>query len=164
MRKPLVEAANARAQAQGLKNVAFFYANAHGNVGLVGEHVHRFYVQFPDPCFKKRHWKRRIVQPAFVREMVDQLPIGGQIFAQSDVLPLAQEMDDIFTMEAALERAFAPGLHHNNPFQSRTEWERHHETEGEPVYRMLYTKVRGAVGPVPGGRTTRNSTSSFCAP
>ena len=34
------------------------------------------------------------------------------------------------------------------PIPERTEWERHHEAEGEPIYRMLFEKVREPVGPV----------------
>jgi len=33
--------------------------------------IRTFHVQFPDPCFKKRHQKRRIVQPKSVRAMAE---------------------------------------------------------------------------------------------
>lgn len=144
IRKPLVEAANARAAAEGLKNLVFFYANAHENMGFAEPGaVQRFCVQFPDPCFKKRHRKRRILQPAFLRDMVKMLPIGGEVFAQSDVQPLAEEMFDILSLEGALEARTPPELSEvANPTGAQTEWERQHEREGEPVYRMLFEKVR----------------------
>lgn len=150
IRKPLVEAANARAEAERLRNLRFFWANAHENVDLAppGE-VARFCVQFPDPCFKKRHQKRRILQPFFVRRMVEVLPVGGEIFAQSDVKPLAEEMHEMLSAERALEHRLPPDLSGGNPFEERTEWERQHELEGEPVYRMLFVKVRAPEGPVP---------------
>lgn len=150
IRRPLVEAANARARAEGLRNMVVFYANAHENVDLAppGE-VTRFCIQFPDPCFKRRHWKRRIVQPFFVRRMAEQLPIGGEIFAQSDVRPLAEEMLEMLTAERALEPRLPTDLSGANPFEERTEWERQHEREGEPVYRMLFEKVREPEGPIP---------------
>jgi tRNA (guanine-N7-)-methyltransferase len=150
VRKPLVESANARARAEGLRNLAFFWANAHENVDLAppGEVV-RFCIQFPDPCFKKRHWKRRIVQPFFVRRMAEVLPIGGEIFAQSDVRPLAEEMHEMLSAEAALAPRLPADLSGQNPFEERTEWERQHEREGEPVHRMWFEKVREPGGPVP---------------
>lgn len=151
VRKPLVEAANARAAREGLKNLIFYYANA--NVNLSAQRpgsVLRFSVQFPDPCFKKRHWKRRILQPRLVRQMAELLPIGGEIYAQSDVAPLAEEMLDFLMAEGALERRLGDALEIDSPFEERTEWERQHEREGEPVYRMLFVKRRepeGAVQP-----------------
>lgn len=150
IRKPLVEAANRRAEAAGLRNLVFFYANAHDNMAFAapGE-VHRFCVQFPDPCFKKRHQKRRILQPSFVREMVKLLPIGGEIFAQSDVRALAEEMFHFLSAETALQARTAPDLEVPNPFEERTEWERQHEREGEPIHRMVFEKVREPEGPVP---------------
>lgn len=150
IRKPLVENANLRAQADGLRNVRFFYANAHENMDFAAlGAITRFCVQFPDPCFKKRHWKRRILQPFFVREMVKLLRIGGEIFAQSDVRALAEEMHDFLSAEAALAARLPENLVAPNPFEERTEWERQHEREGEPVHRMLFEKVREAEGPVP---------------
>ena len=88
IRKPLVEDNNRRAEQQGLRNLQFFYANA--NVNLTDQaagSIERFFIMFPDPCFKKRHWKRRILQPRLVREMASVLPINGEIFAQSDIRP-----------------------------------------------------------------------------
>ncbi|WP_088891809.1 hypothetical protein [Leptolyngbya ohadii] len=45
---------------------------------------HRFHlvevsIQFPDPWFKKRHQKRRVVQPELVAELAEFLPVGGLV-------------------------------------------------------------------------------------
>lgn len=150
IRKPLVEAAMALREREGPKNVAVFYANAGDNLsGLVPPGViQRFYIQFPDPCFKKRHQKRRILQPKVVRRLVELLPIGGEIYAQSDVKPLAEEMFDFLAAENALESRLG-ALLSPSPLTERTEWERHHEAHGEPIYRMLFVKVREPSGPIP---------------
>lgn len=42
-------------------------------------------IQFPDPHFKKRHHKRRIVQPELVEAICRRLRPGGRVFMQSDV-------------------------------------------------------------------------------
>ncbi|MBX2813870.1 MAG: tRNA (guanosine(46)-N7)-methyltransferase TrmB [Myxococcales bacterium] len=150
IRKPLVEAALARARAKGVRNVWYFYANIHDNYDFfpLGE-VSRFCIQFPDPCFKKKHWKRRILHPLFVRQMGKLLPIGGEIFAQSDVHPLAEEMYTFLDAECAIKSILPPDLRAPNPFPERTEWERHHETENEPVYRMLFRKITEPSGDIP---------------
>lgn len=149
IRKPLVDDNNRRADRLGLTNLRFFYANANTNLadqppGI----IERFFIMFPDPCFKKRHWKRRILQPALVRDMATVLPIGGQVFAQSDIRPLAEEMFDFLAQESALKSVLGPDLEVGSPFSARTEWERHHETADEPVYRMLFEKVAAPSGPV----------------
>lgn len=53
-------------------------------------------IQFPDPHFKRKHWKRRVVQ----KELVDALKIGlksgAKVFLQSDVKEVAEDMRDKF--------------------------------------------------------------------
>ena len=150
IRKPLVDAANSRARAEGLKNVVFFRANVHDNLDFVEPGaVLKFFVQFPDPCFKRRHWKRRLIQPFFIRRMVELMPLEGEVFVQSDVPALAEEMHSFLCAERALRSRWGGGMLVPNPFEERTEWERHHEREGEPVYRMLFEKVQTPSGDIP---------------
>jgi tRNA (guanine-N7-)-methyltransferase len=52
--------------------------------------------QFPDPHFKARHHKRRIVQPATAAAVAAALAPGGVVFLQSDVLEAAVAMRDAF--------------------------------------------------------------------
>ncbi len=149
VRRPVVEAAIARIEREGLSNVAVFYANSLDNMRLAAPGVVRvFHVQFPDPCFKKRHQKRRICQPASVRAMAELLPIGGTVHLQSDVRPLAEEMFGFMAEDGAFEARTDPSLAADKLFLERTEWERRHEHEGEPVYRMLFEKIREPCGPV----------------
>ena len=42
-------------------------------------------IQFPDPWFKKKHQKRRVLQPALLRGIAAALAPGGTLFLQSDV-------------------------------------------------------------------------------
>lgn len=150
VRKPLVEQAASRKTDLGLTNVAVLYANASENIALAPPGVvQRYHVHFPDPCFKKRHWKRRILQPKTVRRMAELLPIGGEIYAQSDVLPLAEEMRDFLLAEQALESQLDRSMRVPRPFPESTAWEKQHEHEGEPIYRMLFRKVREPAGEIP---------------
>ena len=47
--------------------------------------VHTVCVQFPDPHFKRKHHKRRIVQAGLVRDLAARMDAGGRVFLQSDV-------------------------------------------------------------------------------
>ncbi len=150
VRRPLVEAIEERRQREGLENVRVFYANAAANLADLVEpgQVRMFHVHFPDPCFKKRHHKRRIVQPELVRVMAGLLPLGGQVYLQSDVRALAEEMYDFMSSDGAFAVRLEPGVSADRPIPERTEWERQHERESEPVYRMLFEKVGPSVGQV----------------
>jgi hypothetical protein len=53
-------------------------------------------IQFPDPHFKRRNYKRRIFQPAMVADVVRLLPPGGRLLLQSDVLGVAVAMRNMF--------------------------------------------------------------------
>lgn len=53
-------------------------------------------VQFPDPHFKKRHRKRRIIQPRLVTAIKELLSPGARVLIQSDVLEVAEDMREQF--------------------------------------------------------------------
>ena len=53
-------------------------------------------IQFPDPHFKKRYHKRRIVQESLVLDLAELLPSGSLVFLQSDVFEVAKDMRNAF--------------------------------------------------------------------
>ena len=53
-------------------------------------------VQFPDPHFKRKHWKRRVVQKEMVDALASGLKAGARVFLQSDVKEVAEDMRDKF--------------------------------------------------------------------
>ncbi|RVW20975.1 tRNA (guanine-N(7)-)-methyltransferase [Vitis vinifera] len=105
----------------------------------------------PDPHFKKRHHKRRVVQKPLVDSIVKNLMPGGQVFIQSDVLEVAVDMRDRFDAESDLLQhidTIDPSMQCDeegwlvkNPMGIRTEREIHAEFEGAKIYRRLYQKL-----------------------
>lgn len=71
-----------------------------GDGSLAG--IHLF---FPDPWPKKRHHKRRLVQPSFAALAARKLAPGGVIHAATDWPDYAQWMDEVFSAESRLEKA-----------------------------------------------------------
>ena len=57
-------------------------------------------IQCPDPQFKTRHYKRRIVQPALAAAVARRTAPGGAVYLSSDVLEVAEDMRDIFEQHA----------------------------------------------------------------
>ncbi len=64
---------------------------------LAGVHIY-----FPDPWHKKRHHKRRLIQPDFVRKLVNHLAPGGYLHCATDWEPYARQMLEVLSAEPAL--------------------------------------------------------------
>ncbi|KAK7287200.1 hypothetical protein RIF29_00328 [Crotalaria pallida] len=157
IRQKLVKRAELWVKDMVLDNVHFLYANA----TISFKHLVESYpgplqlvsVLCPDPHFKKRHHKRRVLQKPLVGAIMDNLMPGGQVFLQSDVLEVAIDMRDQFDEFEALKHIDALNLSVpcgfecdnegwllSNPMGIRTEREIHAESEGAKIYRRLYQK------------------------
>ncbi len=149
IRKVLVDEANEIARARGLGNLVYLFANANVSLAsLFAPHSVRWVtIQFPDPWFKRRHQKRRLVQPEFVAQLADILQPGGYVLLQSDVLEVATQMRETFAANSAFRgdalnpSCFGedPDVHGawftDNPLPVKTEREKRVEFYGLPVYR-----------------------------
>ncbi|MFO8238600.1 MAG: tRNA (guanosine(46)-N7)-methyltransferase TrmB [Prochlorococcaceae cyanobacterium] len=149
IRRPLVEAAEADRRALGLTNLQILFCNA--NVSL--EHwldalepglLERVSIQFPDPWFKTKHHKRRVLQPALLRALAAALAPGRELFLQSDVLAVIEPMVQLVEASGCFERpAGDPRPWRGaNPWPVATERETHVLRQGLPVYRVLYRRNR----------------------
>jgi tRNA (guanine-N7-)-methyltransferase len=74
---------------------------------------------FPDPWPKKRHHKRRLIQPDFVRLAVSRLAPGAIVHCATDWEPYAEQMLAVLAAEPELEN-----LHPDGPdgFAPRPAW------------------------------------------
>ena len=109
IRAPLVERGNAWGTVAGIvDNVHFAECNATVSIGAWlksyaeerddknAPAVSMVAIQFPDPHFKKRHHKRRVVQAALVRAVAQGLEPGARVFLQSDVKEVSEDMREKF--------------------------------------------------------------------
>jgi tRNA (guanine-N7-)-methyltransferase len=86
---------------------------------LAGIHVF-----FPDPWPKKRHHKRRLIQPPFVALLASRLAPGGYLHCATDWEEYAQQMLEVLSGEPLLENTakdFAPrpGYRPQTKFEAR---------------------------------------------
>jgi len=65
------------------------------------------HVFFPDPWPKKRHHKRRLIQPGFVALLATRLAPGGRLHCATDWEPYAQQMLEVLSFEPLLENTAA---------------------------------------------------------
>lgn len=141
IRELLVTQGNEWRDEQGLRNLHFLFCNANNTLrpllaSLPAGILQRVTIQFPDPWFKKKHHKRRVVQPALVQDLADYLPQGAIVFIQSDVLEVAEEMRTHFAANLAFELE-SPDWLETNPMPVPTERELATLRDGDPVYRTV---------------------------
>lgn len=110
------------------------------------------HVYFPDPWWKKRHRKRRVFQPGFVRDVERLLEPGGSLHFWTDVKEYFQESLEIIAQETSLEGplpvAERPAEH---DLDYRTHFERRTRLHELPVYRAEFRKTStGSATPASG--------------
>lgn len=146
IREPLVDQANEWRSQLGLTNLAYLFCNANNSLrpllsSLPEGVLQRVSIQFPDPWFKKRHQKRRVVQPELVATLAEFLVTGGTVFLQSDVLDVAEAMRDRVAEHPAFTPTSTDWLE-QNPLPVATERELLVLSFHDPVYRSLFTRCK----------------------
>ncbi|MGD1908695.1 MAG: tRNA (guanosine(46)-N7)-methyltransferase TrmB [Leptolyngbyaceae cyanobacterium] len=144
IRQPLVDDCLRRRDAAQQDNLHFIFCNANTALkdvltSLPAGRLRRVSIQFPDPWFKKRHQKRRVVQPELVALLAETLPQGGEVVLQSDVLEVAAAMVDCFAESPQFQRAGDRWLP-ESPFSAQTEREELTLGKGLPVYRAIFQR------------------------
>ena len=144
IREPLVEQAIGWRDELRLTNLHYLFCNANNSLSpllasLPMGSLQRVSIQFPDPWFKRKHQKRRVVQPEIVAAVATYLAKGGELFVQSDVLEVEQEMVDRFADHTAFVRQ-GQGWLSENPLAVATEREISTLERGEAVYRALFIR------------------------
>jgi len=100
------------------------------------------WINFSDPWPKKRHHRRRLVQPALVAAIADRLASGGLLHVATDDVPYAEHIDAVLCGEARLENAFAPARWLPEvPGRMQTAYEREWRAEGRPLHFWAYRKA-----------------------
>ncbi len=141
IREPLVEEANRIAQEENLDNLHYEFCNAMISldklfVNLPRNILHTVTIQFPDPWFKKKHAKRRMVNEQMTETIAAHLIRDGRVFIQTDIDFLADEMFGMFRQNKHFEETEVL----ENPFPVKTEREKAVEENGLKIYRTMFIR------------------------
>jgi tRNA (guanine-N7-)-methyltransferase len=141
IRRELVEQANRRCQQSGLAQVQSVFANITVDLPrlFAPAAVNRFFINFPDPWFKHRQRKRRVVNEELIQQLDHLLADDGEIHVATDIFDIALDA------MAALEQT---GRFHNlrEPWSflresrliARSRRERHCEEACIRIWRLAY--------------------------
>jgi tRNA (guanine-N7-)-methyltransferase len=101
---------------------------------LAGLHVF-----FPDPWHKKRHHKRRLIQPPFVSLLASRVASGGYLHLATDWQPYAEQMLDVLSAEPLLENT-AEGYAPRPAHRPLTKFEQRGLALGHEVWDLLFRR------------------------
>ena len=106
--------------------------------------VEAFWINFPDPWPKKRHHKRRLIQPGFVREAAGRLVPGGHLHVATDHVAYAEQIHEVLCKEPRLENAYAPRpFLREVPGRKPTAYELEWRAEGRALHFFGYRRGAG---------------------
>ena len=143
IREPLVVEANRLKDEKNLTNLHYEFVNATIALDRLLERfpagiLQMAAIQFPDPWYKKKHAKRRMVNDKLVETVVSHLGFEGKVFIQTDVEFLADEMLALFRENSNLRECDAI----ENPLPVKTERELAVEDKGLQIYRAMFEKTK----------------------
>ncbi len=127
-------------QSLGLTNVRII---AHDAVESLANQVppgslDEILLYFPDPWPKKRHHKRRIVQPAFASLVASRLRRGGRLRLATDWEPYGEWMLAILNAEPGLENVAPDARYIERPERGATRFENRGRRLGHLVFDLEY--------------------------
>jgi tRNA (guanine-N7-)-methyltransferase len=131
-----------RVARRGLERVRVLAGDARAIVAKLGPDaaLARVFMHFPDPWWKKRHAKRRLLDSALLDQLARLLRPGGELFVQTDV----EERAEVFLSEVKQHSAFlleGDGYIAENPFGAVSNREARAIQDGLPIYRLLARRI-----------------------
>ncbi|MFJ4920786.1 tRNA (guanosine(46)-N7)-methyltransferase TrmB [Streptomyces sp. NPDC088725] len=99
-------------------------------------------VYFPDPWPKKRHQKRRLIQPEFLTLAAERMKPGAVLHCATDWEPYAEQMLDVLTAHPGFENTQEDGGYAPRPdFRPLTRFEGQGLDKGHVVHDLLFRRV-----------------------
>ncbi len=109
---------------------------------LPDDSVAAVHVYFPDPWWKKRHRKRRVMQESFVRDVERVLQSGGVLHFWTDVAEYHRTATETLAAQTQLDGPYpVEELPAEHDMDYRTHFERRTRRHGEEVFRSEFRKV-----------------------
>jgi tRNA (guanine-N7-)-methyltransferase len=146
IRREMVALANRECARRGLSQVKSVFANISVDLPklFAPASISRFFINFPDPWFKQRQHKRRVVGEELVDQLVSLLVYDGEIHVATDIFDIA--LDAMAVLERENPRHFR-SLHApwsflpSSRFAARSRRERYCEAEGIHIWRLAYLRL-----------------------
>ena len=147
IREPLVSLCEKKRRKLELNNLKFLFCNV--NVSLdewlsdldYGQ-LKRVSIQFPDPWFKRKHFKRRVLKANILNSIAKAMSKDGEIFIQSDIFKLIESMTNTIDKNRYFNRKDVGDLMviNENPYNVKTDREIFSLKKNLLIYRVMYIR------------------------
>ena len=147
IRETLVSQCEKKRKKLELNNLKFLFCNV--NVSLdewlsdldYGQ-LKRVSIQFPDPWFKRKHIKRRVLTGSLINSIARYMNKNGELFIQSDIFKLIESMTNVIDKSTYFHSKDIEGLKclNKNPYEASTDRELFVIKKNLPIYRVMYIR------------------------
>ena len=151
IREPLVTSSERKRKDLELQNLKFLFCNVNISLDewlsdLDYDQLKRVSIQFPDPWFKRKHFKRRVLQTSLLNSISRYMCKDGELFIQSDIFKLIESMTNAIDHSTYFERKEIQGLKwlNKNPYNVLTDRELFVRNRDLPIYRAIYIRNKKA--------------------
>jgi tRNA (guanine-N7-)-methyltransferase len=96
---------------------------------------------FPDPWHKKKHNKRRLVQPEFVQLLRSKLQTGGVLHIATDWQDYAEQILAVMSAAPGFKNQAGEGYAPRPEYRPKTKFEQRGERLGHGVWDVLFEKI-----------------------
>jgi len=149
IREKLVKNAKLKVLEREIKNLNFVFGNANN---ILNDDQSKFIIKnlksisfnFPDPWFKKRHYKRRVIQPEFINILSNSLQKGTLIFIKTDVKDLFDYMDYTISSNFYFKTIDKKDFNYSesfNPNKVKTNREKYVIVNQLDIFERIYIKI-----------------------
>jgi len=139
IRKPLAE--RLRIQFKQYDNVVVFNGDVIRNFESIVKSsidnyvcIEEIYINFPDPWFKEKHKKRRVINDKFIKEVQMWIQPETKWIFQTDQKPLFEETTEMLQNIDDIKIGFFD----TPPYEVTTKWEDAKVASGDTIYRLSF--------------------------
>ena len=147
IRESLVISSERKRKKLELENLKFLFCNVNISLDewlsdLDHGQLKRVSIQFPDPWFKRKHFKRRVLKTSLLNSIAKNMSMDGELFIQSDILKLIESMINVINHTPYFDRKAEKGLTwlDKNPYDASTDREFFVLNKNLPIYRAMYIR------------------------
>ena len=149
IRERLVKTAKLKVKEKKIKNLYFLFGNANNILSdlhnkFIIKNIKSISFNFPDPWFKKKHFKRRVIQANFINILSNLMPKGALIFVKTDVKDLFEYMDCTILGNIKFKKINKRDFDYSesfNPNRVQTNREKYVVINESSIFESIYVKV-----------------------
>jgi len=127
-----------------LENIRVVYGDIRIKIPVLfkDKELNTIYINFPDPWPKKRHIKRRLIKPKFIKQLAQKLSLEGKTYLATDSESYANEILGYFNSEALLENLDSQrGFLKERVDLPKTKYEKNFINAGEKIFYLEFRRL-----------------------